>query len=199
VFYETIEFPKSDIEIHFDMEGDPTQDFIYLHGLLIVEKGKEPVYHSLFAEKYEDEGQITEQLIEFFRKYQGVPVYHYANYEKATLNRLISKHGLSDHGVFAQLFGENGTAIDLFNVITGKTDWPLGSYGIKPICKYLGFKWDATDAGGAASIVWMNDFLAGDRAMKDKILQYNEDDCRATLFLKTKLIEMQRRMGITCS
>lgn len=44
---------------------------------------------------------------------------------------------------------------------------------------------------GAVSIVWMNAYLADDKTMKDKILQYNEDDCMATLFLKNKLMEMQ--------
>ena len=192
VLHERIDFPVSDKEIHYDIEGDPTQDFIYLHGLIIVEKDKEPTYHSFFAEKYEDEGLITEQLFNFFRQHEGVPVYHYADYEKTTLTRLIKKWKLDDKGVFEMLFGENGTAIDLYKVITEKTDWPLTSYGIKSICKFLGFKWAASDASGAASIVWMNDYLAGDQSMKDKILQYNGDDCRATLFLKNKLIEMQK-------
>lgn len=191
IFYEQIVFPKSDKEIHFDMEGDPTQDFVYLHGLLIVEKGKESVYQSFFSSSYEDEALITKQLLDFFKEHEGVPIYHYANYEKAILKRLISKHKLDDQGVYEMLFGEQGTAIDLYEVIKKTSDWPLTSYSIKAICKFLGFQWAAKDASGAASIVWMNDFLAGDTAMKEKILQYNEDDCRATLFLKNKLIEMQ--------
>lgn len=191
VIYEPIIFPDSDKEIHFDIEGDPTQDFIYLHGLLLVEKGKEPVYHSLFAESYEDEALITRQLFDFFKQHEDIPVYHYADYEKTTLRRLIVKHNLDDKGVYDMLFGENGTAIDLYDVIKKKSDWPLTSYSIKAICKLLGFQWAAKDASGAASIVWMNDYLAGDKAMKDKILRYNEDDCMATLFLKNKLIEMQ--------
>lgn len=191
VIYEEIKFPSNNIEIHFDIEGDPTQDFVYLHGLLLVEKGKEPVYHSFFADKYEDEALITQKLFDFLNKYKGVPVYHYADYEKTTLKRLIKKHNLNDQGVFDMLFGENGSAIDLYNIITEKTDWPLTSYSIKAICKYLGFKWDAKDASGSSSIVWLNDYLAGDNTMKEKILQYNEDDCQATLFLKNKLIEMQ--------
>lgn len=195
IFYEQIVFPKSEKEIHFDMEGDPTQDFVYLHGLLIVEKGKKPVYQSFFSDNYENEASITNQLFDFFKEHEEVPVYHYADYEKATLRRLIRKHNLDDHGVYKMLFGENGTAIDLYEVIKKTSDWPLTSYSVKAICKLLGFQWAAKDASGAASIVWMNDFLAGDQTMKAKILRYNEDDCRATLFLKNKLIEMQNSGG----
>ena len=57
---------------------------------------------------------------------------------------------------------------------------------------YLGYKWDDPNAGGAESVVWYNDWLdkkdlpdrqAGDAIMK-RILKYNEDDVRATLFIK---------------
>lgn len=185
-------FPESETEIHFDIEDDPTQDFVYLHGLVLVEKGKEPVYRAFFADNFSDEKLITEQLIAFLEKYPEATVYHYSDYEKTTLKRLIYKHKLVTDS-YERLFGENGRAFDLYKTITSSTDWPLTSYGIKAICKFLGFKWDAADAGGAASIVWMNDYLVGNKAMKEKILRYNEDDCQAMLFLKDKLIEMQER------
>ena len=94
--------------------------------------------------------------------------------------------------MFENIFGENGTSIDLLKIINDKTDWPLTSYSLKDICRYLGFQWEAADAGGAASIVWMNDYLNGQKELKEKILQYNKDDCVATYYLKSKLIEMQK-------
>jgi len=190
VIYQAMDFPDAEVELHFDIEDDPTQDFVYLHGVLLVEKGKEPEYHAFFADRFEDEKLITQQLFDFFDKYPNAPIYHYSDYEKTSLKRLISKHGL-DESVYERLFGEAGTAIDLYKFISKQTDWPLTSYGIKAICKYLGFKWDASDAGGAASIVWMNEYLAGKASMKEKILRYNEDDCQATYFLKNELIKLQ--------
>lgn len=190
VIHQPIVFPDSDVEIHFDVEDDPTQDFVYLHGILLAKKGQPPEYHAFFAENRDDEGLITQQLFDFFNQYPTAPVYHYSDYEKTTLKRLIQKHQL-DSAVYDRLFGKNGTAIDLYKTITANTDWPLTSYSVKAICKFLGFKWDAADAGGAASIVWMNEYLSGNPAMKQKILRYNEDDLQATYFLKDKLIEMQ--------
>lgn len=191
VIYQPMVFPDADVEIHFDIEDDPTQDFVYLHGVLLAQKGQTPVYHAFFAESREDEGKITQELFDFLNQHPTAPVYHYSDYEKTTLKRLIKKHKLAST-VYDRLFGENGTAIDLYKTITTNTDWPLTSYGVKAICKFLGFKWDAEDAGGAASIVWMNEYLVGDPAMKLKILRYNEDDLQATYFLKNKLIEMQK-------
>ena len=194
IIYEPIEFPESNKEIHYDIEDDPTQDFVYLQGLVLFEKGKEPVYHAFFADKFDDEQKIAKELFDFFKVHDGIPVYHYSSHEKTTLLRLTKKYSSLDAIVYERLFGAGGLAIDLYQIIQDKTDWPLTSYGIKSIGTYLGFKWVAHDAGGAASIVWMNDYLKGDQQMKKKILKYNEDDCLATLFLKNKLIALQADM-----
>ncbi len=192
VIYSKIDFPDHQFEIHYDLEDDPTQDFVYLHGIVLAEKGKKPEYHPFFTESMSDEKLVTEQLFDFLKKYKGAPVYHYSPYEKTTLKRLIGKYPELDTGVFDMLFGENGTAIDLMKIVNDKTDWPLSSYSLKDICRYLGFQWDAEDAGGAASIVWMNDYLSGKKELKPKILRYNQDDCMASLFLKQALVEMQK-------
>lgn len=191
VIHEKLEFPDAPVEIHYDIEDDPTQDFVYLHGIALVEKGKEPVYHAFFAEDYADEKKITLELLNFFRANKEAPVYHYSNYEKTTLKRLLTKHKIEAQDVFDNIFGENGTSIDLLKIINDKTDWPLTSYSLKDICRYLGFQWDAEDASGSASIVWMNDYLNGQKELKNKILQYNKDDCVATFFLKQSLIKIQ--------
>ncbi len=78
-------------------------------------------------------------------------------------------------------------AVDMYKVITDYTDWPLTSYGLKSICKFIGFKWSSEDAGGANSIEWFSKFLQGDKKMLEKILKYNEEDCRATNYLKDYL------------
>ena len=84
--------------------------------------------------------------------------------------------------------------IHLLKIINYQTDWPLSSYSIKDICRYLGFEWDASDASGASSIVWMNDYLNGKKELKPKMLRYNQDDCMASYFLKQSLEKMQKGM-----
>ncbi len=194
VLHSKIEFPDHPFEIHYDLEDDPTQDFVYLHGVVLGERGKDPVYHAFFAEEMKDEEANTKQLFDFLKKYAGAPVYHYSPYEKTTLKRLLGKYQHLDSSVFDLLFGKESTAIDLLKIVNDKTDWPLSSYSIKDICRYLGFQWDAEDAGGAASIVWMNDYLNGKKELKPKMLRYNQDDCMASYFLKQALEKMSREV-----
>jgi uncharacterized protein len=79
--------------------------------------------------------------------------------------------------------------IDLYSdfVLKG-TDWPLGSYGIKAIAQHLGFNWRDETPSGALSIQWYNDFLStGDESYLNRVLEYNEDDCKATMVVKDYL------------
>lgn len=72
--------------------------------------------------------------------------------------------------------------IDLyFDAIKKATEWPLYCQSIKAIAKYLGFQWRDASPSGAASIERYNRWIeTGDPAIKQRILDYNEDDCLAT-------------------
>ena len=72
--------------------------------------------------------------------------------------------------------------IDLyFDVVKKATEWPLCDQSIKTLAQHLGFQWRDTNPSGAASIEWYNRWVeTGDPAIKQRILDYNEDDCLAT-------------------
>ena len=78
--------------------------------------------------------------------------------------------------------------IDLYKIVLSDTDWPLGSYSLKEIAQYLKFKWRDESPSGALSIQWFNQYLET-KEQKDlqRILDYNEDDCKATMVLKDEL------------
>ena len=78
------------------------------------------------------------------------------------------------------------TAIDLYNDVVKKvTEWPTWDYSIKTLSKYLGFSWRDSNPSGAASIEWFHRWVeTGDPAIRQRVLDYNEDDCRATRVLR---------------
>ncbi|MFA6322137.1 MAG: TM0106 family RecB-like putative nuclease [Candidatus Buchananbacteria bacterium] len=183
VIYSQIDFPKGNREIHFDIEDDPTQNIVYMYGFWIRENGKE-YYKAILAETLDDEEKAARELWDFLKENQGTPIYHYSHHEKSTLKRLQERYKL-DADVLNQFIADT---FDLYEAIKKNTDFPLPSYGLKSICHYLGFNWSAEDAGGANSIEWYSQYLKGDKKMMDKILKYNEEDCKATAFLKDYLI-----------
>ena len=82
-------------------------------------------------------------------------------------------------------------AIDLYtHCILKHTDWPLYSYSLKDIARYLGFNWRDKTPSGALSIQWFNEYLKDlDQTKLQRILDYNEDDCKATMIIKDFLVD----------
>ncbi len=78
-----------------------------------------------------------------------------------------------------------GRSIDPhFDVVAKATEWPTRDHSIETLSKFLGFGWRDAHPSGAASIEWFQRWLeSGDPAVKQRILDYNEDDCRATRVL----------------
>ena len=84
-------------------------------------------------------------------------------------------------------------AIDLYSdAVFPCTDWPTRDYSIKSIATYLGFSWRDRNPSGAESIEWYNDWAeSGNESIKRRILEYNEDDCRAMRVLVDALKRMR--------
>ena len=110
-------------------------------------------------------------------------VYHYANYEKVHLKSLAEEYGGS-----TSLDSFQAKLVDLQKVIEKAIIFPLYFYSIKDIAKssFLNFSWRHEKAGGAQSMFWYEQWLeTGNKEILDDIINYNEDDVRATesLFL----------------
>ena len=91
--------------------------------------------------------------------------------------------------------GPAGTQGD---VVKKATDWPTWDFSIKTLAEYLGFYWRDTHPSGAASIEWFQRWVE-DRnfATRQRTLDYNEDDCRATRVLRDTTDNLAIRPGGT--
>ena len=176
-------FPHVENEIYFDIEDDPTRGVTYLYGLLEMKRGSRPHYHYFLALRPEDEEQTIRQFWEFLRNTDNPCYYVYSHKERTTLKKLMQKYGL-DPDVFQKYVeGE----YDLYQkLVVEYSDWPTFSYGIKFIAKQVGFSWRDSDPSGVNSIVWYNEYLSDPSRQEtiDRILQYNEDDCKAMVAIK---------------
>lgn len=173
--------PEADVELFFDIEGDPMVGVEYLHGLLVRQGGQE-TYKAFTAEKPEDEGAAWLAFCDFMEGYVGAPIYHYGWYEVDAIARLSAKHGISGRAAAAL---DRANMIDLNRAVQRAAIFPLYFYSLKDLARHLGFAWRAADASGANSVLWFQDWCEkGDRALLRKITEYNEDDVRATALLK---------------
>lgn len=199
VLYARYDLPEVGTELFFDIETDPTQDFVYLHGFWVRDRDGERFQHFTATEiSPENEREFWKRSLDFMLSFDAddVAVYYYSAYEKTTYRQLQRKYPeVITEADLESLFARPNV-IDLYtDFIFKSTDWPLGSYGIKAIAQYLGFRWRDETPSGALSIQWFNEYLTtGNEALLERVLEYNEDDCKATMIVKDYL--KQRMDGI---
>lgn len=184
------QLPKVKKEIYFDVESDPTIGIDYLLGFLIKDGAvsNKARYEYFFAKDKSEEKDIWNKFLKFLSELEDFVIYYYGYYENHVLNRLHRQYGGSYD--LLKKFREN--SIDLHKIVIDSVVLPLYFYSLKDVAGYIGFKWAVAGAGGAESVLWYDEWVrTGNKNLFDKLIQYNEDDVRATLFVK-EWLEKQR-------
>ncbi|HEX9659897.1 MAG TPA: ribonuclease H-like domain-containing protein, partial [Rhodothermales bacterium] len=82
------------------------------------------------------------------------------------------------------------------DVVKKVTEWPTWDFSIKTLAQYLGFTWRDTHPSGAASIEWFHRWVeTRDPAIRQQVIEYNEDDCRAMRILRDALDNLEVARG----
>jgi predicted RecB family nuclease len=179
-------------DVYYDIEGDPFYSsdgsLEYLHGVAY----DHDRFQAFWATTGHEERRAFENLVDFLvarrARFPDMHVYHYANYERAALQRLMQKHGTREDEVDDLL--RNHVLVDLYQVVRQALRISLPSYSLKQV-ETLYFPERETDVvGGDESTVVFEQFLeSGDRSLLDAIEAYNRDDCLSTLELHRWLLE----------
>jgi len=177
------------LELFFDIEVDPLRGICYLHGFVERRNGdnRTEQYSSFFAAEPTPEAERAAfaAALDFFAARADAGVYYYSKYERTMYRKLQQKYpDLCTQKDVERLFAPE-RAIDLYgDVVLKATEWPTKDHSIKTLAAFLGFTWRDTHPSGAASVAWF-DRWCRDQAptIRQRILDYNEDDCRATRIL----------------
>jgi len=190
-------FPDKPIEIYFDIETDPTQDIVYLHGAVERRQGREKnIFYSFVAK---DVSAVEEKhaWAEFWSYIRSLPdnewaMYYFSKYERAQFRVLSLKYPEVASQEEVEWLFDADRSVDLyFDIVKKHTDWPTYNYSVKTLAQHLGFNWRDKNPSGAASIQWFNEWCESkDEKILQRILDYNEDDCEAMIVIKDKLDKM---------
>lgn len=183
--------PRGDLEIDLDMEN---ADHVYLWGALLSKvpadwpeaAGSYVAFASFDPLDEFGERALAGRLWAWLRDLldraddEGltVRVYFYSAVETTMLRRLVPSDDL-------EAVVSSDRWVDLFPLMKQKF-WSNWGHGLKITAAASGFAWRDDDPGGYASMQWYADAM--DDVERDanieRILAYNEDDCRATAALR---------------
>lgn len=194
-----IDLPRAEVEIFFDIETDPMRELCYLHGFVVREGGDvgSERFHGLFAEGVTraDERESFAAAMRLFRRHPRAVVYIYSKYERTIYRQLAARYPqVATTAEVEELFAPERT-VDLYNdIVRRHCEFPTTDFSIKSVAGCLGFKWRDTHPSGAASIQWFQRWAdTGEPALRQRLLDYNEDDCRAMRVLVDALPGMEVR------
>ena len=180
-----ISLPHSETELFFDVETDPMRDICYLHGFVERRNSNSQTekYVACFSDQptLEEEHKAFKAAWNYVQQRQPCLIFYYSPYERTTWRKLQKRYpDVMTASDLDTMFSPD-VAVDLYlDVVKSKTEWPTNDYSIKTLASYLGFKWRDKEPSGAASIEWYHRWVeSGDVAIRQRILDYNEDDCIA--------------------
>lgn len=184
-----VALPVSDVDFFFDIEVDPLRDFTYLHGI-VERRGGDSATERFIAFFAEDESPEAERdafakSVAHLNSEPKATIWYYSKYERTIYRKLQARFpAVCSPAEIEDLFHPDRAVDLLFDVVMKSTEWPTSDRSIKTLAKYLGFSWRDNNPSGAASIEWFDRWVnERDPAIKARILDYNEDDCRATRVL----------------
>lgn len=176
-------------ELFFDIEVDPLRDICYLHGVVERHNGQNETekFVSFFADEPTPEAERAAfgDAYAYLARQEDAAIYFYSKYERTVYRKLQAKYPEVCTAEAVEHLFNPARAVDLYgDVVLKATEWPTRDHSIKTLAKYLGFSWRDTHPSGAASIEWFDRWCRErDPLVKQRVLDYNEDDCRATRVL----------------
>ncbi|GAB3715680.1 TM0106 family RecB-like putative nuclease [Mariniluteicoccus flavus] len=190
-----IDVPGADLEIDLDIET-ASDERVYLWGFLVNDTRTDdpPTYHEFSAWHdlgRAEEGALAARAMAWLRGLvegpASVRVYHYSSYETVRLGQLAQAH--DDPTLAWAIDHARKEFVDLFLVM--KDHWfGARGLGLKVVATLgAGFEWRDDEPGGLNSQAWFEEAChAADpqarAAARQRVLDYNEDDVRATWRLR---------------
>ncbi|MGJ8455148.1 TM0106 family RecB-like putative nuclease [Pseudothermotoga sp. U03pept] len=163
--------------VFLDIESHTLREFDYLFGVLVDDK-----YVPFLSENENEEYKVFTSLLEFLDQTDG-PIYHYCPYEPSRFSSLIQQW--TDLKPLGEKIKRR--FVDLYQILTKHVALPLFTYSLKSVARFYGFNWRTKLDGLKASRyfqLWLN---THDDSYLKVVLDYNEDDTRATKVVLEKL------------
>lgn len=174
--------PSAAVEIDLDMESAP-DGTVYLWGALVTSAGASK-YEPFGAPSVADpaaELTVLRQCLDWLvvSRPEAV-VFHYAHVERAKAVRILGALQAEYSGTVS----DPNRWVDMLPATKRCLDSRKG-HGLKAVATYgAGFAWRDESPGGLESQVWLEAARSGDRTAWTRILDYNEDDVKATLAVR---------------
>ena len=174
----------------FDIESNPDEKHDFLYGFLSInnlyDKTEIESYEAILNINKQNSDKSIKQLFLKLASHEEWPILHYGETEKVSILHLAINCGMDKLKIDKLKF----RFIDLHALIKKSWILPLRNYSLKTVANWTGFEWSQKNANGSRALYWW--ILYQNTLNKNylkKIIQYNRDDCFATLEIARWLLK----------
>jgi len=168
----------------FDIESNPDSNHDFLYGFLKVEninsKYEDCLYEPILNLINKNNKEFNFKILNKINSRDNWPILHYGETEKITIVKLAKECNLSNY----EIDNLKSRFIDLHLLIRNQWILPIKNYSLKTVANWIGFEWTQKNVSGSKALFWWIQYESTfeDLFLK-KILNYNKDDCIATLLI----------------
>ncbi len=172
------EIPDTDSGFFFDVEK--SDESLYLFGIVA-----DGVYRHFILNVEENEWEEGwKGFIDLIETHPNAPIYHYDKFDREVVAHFGELSGTDVKDILDRL-------VDLYAVVTQSIVLPVRFYSLKDVANTLGFRWREEGINGYEAMLVLSAWGKNkDGVTLNKILRYNEDDCRALIVVKDRLREL---------
>ncbi|HMN91211.1 MAG TPA: DUF1917 domain-containing protein [Saprospiraceae bacterium] len=168
-----IQFPDSDI-IHFDIETD--LDYSYqdkkVWSIAVHHNHHNNEVKHFYAEKWSQEKNILKEFLKYININKDAHFFSYFGFDKSVLKFAFARHKLDVD------FFLSRNHYDLCALIKQHYVFPLSSYGLKHVGKYLGYKFKSEHIDGLYAAMRYIHSQESEQKLPKEIFHYIEDDVK---------------------
>ncbi|MPR12797.1 IS66 family transposase [Microvirga tunisiensis] len=190
--------PTGGTPVYIDVEGIPDRDTYYLIGLRY-KQDNEYMERSFWANDCKGEQEMWRECLLALRSIKEPRLVHYGSYEAKFLNKMQQRYRELSHGVDQPDVTFQST-INLASLLYARIYFPTYTNSLKEIARYLGFDWSQPGASGAKALYWRAEWeLFHESSLKQMLIEYNLEDCRAAELVYEALQQLCTRREETTS
>ena len=172
-----------------DIESNPDEKHDFLYGFIginnIYNNDEEYQYDSILNLNQNNK-KCFDEIYSKLQFHKNWPILHYGDTEKIAITKLAKQFELNNK----EINDLSKRFIDLHCVIRNTWILPIKNYSLKTVANWIGFDWKQKNVSGSRALYWWIQYQdTQDKIFIEKIMQYNKDDCLATLSIAKWLLE----------
>ncbi len=177
----------------FDIESNPDEKHDFLYGFIKIDN----LFRNIEDDFYKPILNIKNNNTESYKKIMQIlfskqywPVLHYGETEKLAIILIAQKLNFNCEEI--ELL--KSRFIDLHCLIRESWILPIKNYSLKTVANFTGFEWTQKNVNGSKALYWWIQYrISKNEIFLKKIINYNKDDCLATLNITKWIIKNQAK------